>query len=127
MSIGSTSRAASCVGTAKALALSAGPGASDALVVVGTDKGDVLAFDTDGKALWTARIASEVIAPPRISDKVVIVFSGDGKIYGLAAADGKRLWVDARTNPPLTIRNAAGGTVSRGGRKVRPSSSGSPM
>ena len=95
--------------------LSAGPGASDALVVVGTDKGDVLAFDTDGKALWTARVASEVIAPPRISDKVVIVFSGDGKIYGLAAADGKRLWVDARTNPPLTIRNAAGGTVSRGG------------
>ena len=95
--------------------MSAGPGANDALVVVGTDKGDVLAFDTDGKSLWTARIASEVIAPPRISDKVVIVFSGDGKIYGLAAADGKTLWVDARTNPPLTIRNAAGGAISRGG------------
>jgi outer membrane protein assembly factor BamB len=56
-----------------------------------------------------------VIAPPRVSDKVVIVFSGDGKIYGLSAADGKTLWVDARTNPPLTIRNAAGGTVTRGG------------
>jgi outer membrane protein assembly factor BamB len=95
--------------------LSAGPGADDTLVVVGTDKGDVLAFDPDGKSLWTARIASEVIAPPRIADKVVIVFSGDGKIYGLAAADGKTLWVDARTNPPLTIRNAAGGAISRGG------------
>jgi outer membrane protein assembly factor BamB len=96
-------------------ALSAGPGASDAIVVVGTDKGDVLAFDADGKALWTVRIASEVIAPPRVSDKVVLVFSGDGKIYGLNTADGKTLWVDPRTNPPLTIRNAAGGTVSRGG------------
>jgi outer membrane protein assembly factor BamB len=61
------------------------------------------------------RISSEVIAPPRVSDKVVIVFSGDGKIYGLSAADGKTLWVNARTNPPLTIRNAAGGTVTRGG------------
>jgi outer membrane protein assembly factor BamB len=95
--------------------LSAGPGAGDSIVVVGTDKGDVLAFDADGKALWTVRISSEVIAPPRVSDKVVIVFSGDGKIYGLAAADGKTMWVDPRTNPPLTIRNSAGGTVSRGG------------
>jgi len=95
--------------------LSAGPGAGDSIVVAGTDKGDVLAFDADGKALWTVRISSEVIAPPRVSDKVVIVFSGDGKIYGLSAADGKTLWVDARTNPPLTIRNAAGGTVTRGG------------
>ena len=98
--------------------LSAGPGASEALVVVGTDKGDVLAFDTDGKARWTARISSEVISPPQVSDTIVIVFSGDGKIYGLAAADGKTMWVDARTNPPLTIRNAAGGSVSRGGLLV---------
>lgn len=95
--------------------LSAGPGSDDSIVVVGTDKGDVLAFDTDGKALWAVSISSEVIAPPRVSDKVIIVFSGDGKIYGLSAADGKRLWVNARTNPPLTIRNAAGGTVTRGG------------
>ena len=95
--------------------LAAGPGAGDSIVVVGTDKGDVLAFDGDGKALWTVRISSEVISPPRVSDQVVIVFSGDGKIYGLAAADGKTVWVDPRTNPPLTIRNAAGGTLSRGG------------
>jgi outer membrane protein assembly factor BamB len=45
----------------------------------------------------------------------VIVFAGDGRIYGLAAATGKTLWVNQRTNPPLTVRNAAGGVVSRGG------------
>jgi outer membrane protein assembly factor BamB len=98
--------------------LSAGPGAGDSLIAVGTDKGEVLAFDADGKALWTARISSEVIAPPRVSGKVVIVFSGDGRIYGLAAADGKTLWVDQRTNPPLTVRNAAGGAVWREGLLV---------
>jgi outer membrane protein assembly factor BamB len=96
-------------------ALSAGPGASGSLVVVGTDKGDVLAFDTDGKPLWSSRISSELIAPPRISDQVVVVFSGDGRIFGLNAADGKTLWVDQRTNPSLTVRNAAGGVVTRGG------------
>ena len=95
--------------------LSAGPGASSSLVVVGTDKGEVLAFDTDGKPLWSSRISSELIAPPRISDKVVVAFSGDGRIFGLNAADGKTLWVDQRTNPSLTVRNAAGGVVTRGG------------
>jgi outer membrane protein assembly factor BamB len=98
--------------------LSAGPGASESLVTVGTDKGDVLAFDTDGKPLWTAHVSSEVIAPPRVAEKVVIAFSGDGRIYGLGAADGKTLWVNQRTNPSLTVRNAAGGVVSRGGLLV---------
>ena len=98
--------------------LSAGPGAGESLVVVGTTKGDVLAFDADGKPSWTARVSSEVIAPPLVSDNIVIVFSGDGRIFGLGAADGKTAWVDQRTNPPLTVRNAAGGTVSRGGLLV---------
>jgi outer membrane protein assembly factor BamB len=98
--------------------LSAGPGAGASLVVVGTDKGEVLAFDASGKPQWTARVSSEVIAPPRVDDNRVIVFSGDGRIYGLAAADGKTAWVDARTNPSLTVRNAAGGVLSRGGLLV---------
>jgi outer membrane protein assembly factor BamB len=95
--------------------ISAGPGADDSHVVVGTDKGDVLAFDADGKAAWTARVSSEVIAPPRLSDGIVVVFSGDGRIYGLTAADGKTKWVHQRSNPSLTIRNVAGGVTSRGG------------
>jgi outer membrane protein assembly factor BamB len=98
--------------------LAAGPGANASLVVVGTDKGDVLAFDTDGKPRWTAHVSSEVIAPPRVADNMVIAFSGDGRIYGLAAADGKTAWVDARTIPSLTVRNAAGGVLSRGGLLV---------
>lgn len=95
--------------------LSAGPGAGDDLVVVGTSKGDVLAYGDDGKPRWTTRVSSELIAPPRVAEGNVIVFPGDGRIYGLAQADGKTVWVDPRTNPPLTVRNAAGGVVWRGG------------
>ena len=95
--------------------LSAGPGAGNGLVVVGTSKGDVLAFDDSGKARFHVHVSSEVISPPRVSDDIVIVFSGDGRIYGLSGTDGKTVWVDPRTNPPLTVRNAAGGVVSRGG------------
>jgi outer membrane protein assembly factor BamB len=95
--------------------LSAGPGADESHVVVGTDKGDVLAFDADGKPAWTAQVSSEVIAPPRIAEGIAVVFSGDGRIYGLSAADGKIKWVHQRNNPALTIRNTAGGVTSRGG------------
>jgi outer membrane protein assembly factor BamB len=95
--------------------ISAGPGADDAHVVVGTDKGEILAFDADGKAAWSARVSSEVIAPPRVTDGVAVVFSGDGRIYGLNAADGKTRWVNSRSTPPLTIRNTSGGAVARGG------------
>jgi outer membrane protein assembly factor BamB len=95
--------------------LSAGPGADDERVVVGTDKGDVLAYDANGAATWTAHVSTEVVAPPAIAGNVVLVFVGDGRVFGLAAADGKTLWVHQRSNPPLTVRNSAGGVVSRGG------------
>ena len=101
--------------TSAGRALAAGPGADATLVVVGTDKGDVLAFDTDGKPAWSARVSSEVIAPPLVAEGVVVVVSGDGRIFGITAADGKTKWVHQRTNPPLTVRNTAGPVTSRGG------------
>lgn len=95
--------------------LSAGAGADESLVVVGTDKGDVLAFDTNGKPRWQAAVSSEVISPPRIGEGIVVVWSGDGRVFGLSAEDGKTRWVYQRANPPLTVRNFAGGLVTRGG------------
>jgi outer membrane protein assembly factor BamB len=94
---------------------SAGPGADDKLVAIGTDKGEVIAFDAQGHALWSAHVSTEVIAPPRVAEGIVVVFTGDGRVSALGAADGKVLWVNARSNPTLTVRNYAGGVVSRGG------------
>jgi outer membrane protein assembly factor BamB len=95
--------------------LSAGVGADAALVVVGTNKGDVLAFDTSGKPLWQAKISSEVVGPPKVAEGTVVVWSGDGRTFGLAAADGKTKWVYQRVNPALVVRNYDGGVISRGG------------
>jgi outer membrane protein assembly factor BamB len=94
--------------------LSAGVGAGDSIVVVGTDKGDVLAFDADGKAAWTAKVGSEVIAPPRIAEGTALVFSGDGRLYALSTKDGSTRWVYQRANPPLMVRNNAGAVIVRG-------------
>jgi len=95
--------------------LSAGVGADASTVVVGTDKGDVLAFDAQGKSKWTARVSTEVVAPPRVADGVVVVLAGDGSVHALNAVDGTKKWVNQRTAPALTVRNYAGAVTSRGG------------
>ena len=94
--------------------LSGGVGAGDGLVVVGTSKGEVLAFDRDGKPLWKAQLTGEVLAPPRVADGVVVARAGDGRVFGLSAADGRRKWLYERAIPALSVRTHAGVVIQRG-------------
>jgi outer membrane protein assembly factor BamB len=87
--------------------LSAGVGANSRLLVVGTAKGDVLAFSSeDGKALWQARVSSEVLAAPAVGDDGVAVKSGDNRVHLLDADNGARKWVYQRSTPSLSVRSA---------------------
>ncbi|UCV06525.1 outer membrane protein assembly factor BamB [Dechloromonas denitrificans] len=87
--------------------LSAGVGANARLVVVGTPRGDVLAFSAeDGKPLWQAKVSSEVLAAPTVSDDGVAVKSGDNRVFLFDVADGTRKWVYQRSTPTLSIRSA---------------------
>ena len=95
--------------------VSAAAGADATLVAIGTDKGDVLAFTPDGKPLWQAKVTSEVVSPPKVAEGVVVIWSGDGRVFGVSATDGKTKWVYQRNNPPLTVRNFSGGVITRGG------------
>ena len=94
--------------------VSGGVGTGGPLVLVGTPKGEVMAFDATGKSLWKAQLSGEVLAPPRVAEGIVIVRAGDGRIYGLNAADGKRRWLYQRSTPALTVRSHAGVSVQRG-------------
>ncbi|PKO87934.1 MAG: outer membrane protein assembly factor BamB [Betaproteobacteria bacterium HGW-Betaproteobacteria-10] len=87
--------------------ISAGVGANNRLVVVGTPKGDVLAFSAeDGKPLWQARVSSEVLASPVVGDSGVAVKSGDNRIFLFDSSDGGQKWVYQRATPTLSIRSA---------------------
>ncbi|MGB8338135.1 MAG: outer membrane protein assembly factor BamB [Burkholderiales bacterium] len=95
--------------------LSGGVGAGDDIVVVGTSKGTLLAYDINGKSLWRSELAGEIVSPATVDGRVVIARSADGRLFGLDAADGKRKWVYQRATPPLTLRTPAAQAVSRGG------------
>jgi outer membrane protein assembly factor BamB len=94
--------------------VSGGVGAHRGLVLLGTPRGEVLAFDRNGKPLWKAQLSGEVLAPPQMQENTVVARAGGGQIHGLDAASGKQKWVYQRTTPPLSLRTHAGVAVERG-------------
>jgi outer membrane protein assembly factor BamB len=97
--------------------LSSGVEVGDSKVFVGTMKGEVIALDVTGKTVWTTLLAGEVIAPVSVSRSIVVVRLSDGRIFGLSAMDGKRLWVFQRPAPALLLRSEAG-VLAAGGDVV---------
>lgn len=89
-------------------------GAGEGLVLVGGEKGDLAAYDIDGKLLWKSRVSSEVLSAPQVADGIVVVRTGDGRITGLGAQDGKRQWLYERATPALIVRSHAGVVIQRG-------------
>ena len=90
-------------------AISGGVGSDGKLVVVGTPKGEVLAFEAaTGREAWKARVSSEVLAAPAVAEGLAIVRSGDSRIFGFDVVDGKRRWVYQRSTPTLSLRSNVG-------------------
>ena len=94
--------------------LSGGVGVGGSLVLAGTQKGIVYAYDIAGKLQWKSKLSSEILSAPKYFDGLVIVRTGDSHIYGINANDGSRKWVYARTGPALTLRSSAGVIVDGG-------------
>ena len=94
--------------------ISGGVGIGAGIVLIGTSKGNVHAYDTAGKLLWKAKLSSEILSVPRYSDGLVIVRTGDNHIFGLNATDGARKWVYERITPALSLRSSVGIVVEEG-------------
>jgi outer membrane protein assembly factor BamB len=91
--------------------LSAGVGADESMLVVGGQKGVLLAFDADGKAMWKTQASSEILSIPVIGQGVVVTLTLDNRVVGYDAKTGEKKWTVQRVAPPLTLRNAPGMVV----------------
>ena len=94
--------------------LSGGVGGDRRMLVVGTPKGEVFAYDYAGKQLWKTQINSDVLSAPQVDQDIVIVRSGDGRLFGLDVATGARKWIYQRTLPALTVRTHVSVETYRG-------------
>ena len=93
--------------------LSGGVGADASMVVVGSPKGDVLAFSSaDGQLFWKAKATSEILSPPALGEGLVVVRSGDNRLAAYDALDGKRKWFYQRPTPALSLRVTASPVIA---------------
>jgi outer membrane protein assembly factor BamB len=88
--------------------LTAGVGSDGMTVAVVGEKGQLLAFDANGKLRWKAQASSEVLSAPAVGQGMVVVRSVDNRIAAYDADSGARRWVVQRTAPSLTLRTAPG-------------------
>lgn len=88
--------------------LSAGVAVDGDLVLVGSEKGAVIALGLDGKERWRSVLSSEVSGAPRLSGHVVVARSHDGRVVGLDAVTGVRRWEYLASPPPLILRSLGG-------------------
>jgi outer membrane protein assembly factor BamB len=91
--------------------LTAGVGTDGNYIVVGGAKGNLLAFDMDGKQLWKAQLSSEILSSPVVGQGIVVARSIDNRIVGFDAATGQKKWTVQRAAPPLTLRVSPGMVV----------------
>lgn len=93
--------------------LSAGAGAGQGLALAGGGKGEVVALDAgNGQSRWKVVLSSEVVGQLLVAGEIVIARTGDGRIHGLALADGSRKWLYSRNLPPLSLRGSGGLVLS---------------
>ncbi|MFT3904762.1 MAG: outer membrane protein assembly factor BamB [Steroidobacteraceae bacterium] len=93
--------------------LSAGPGAGNGLVVVGSSKGDLIALDAaTGAKRWGVKLASEVLSAPAVAGDLVLARTVDGKLHGLAVANGDERWAATEQVPRLSLRGTGETVIS---------------
>lgn len=90
------------------VAIVAGPGVGQDLIVVTTDNAEIIALDRkSGSVRWRTTVSSIVIATPVINNGKVFVQSINAKLTALNAETGARIWVAERDIPALTLRGTA--------------------
>lgn len=86
--------------------LSSGPGSDGSVIVVGTAKGIVYAYNTQGEKIWEETLGSEVLTEPLVLGGVAIVRTIDNRFFGLDAKTGKRRWSYLRPQSALALRTS---------------------
>jgi len=95
--------------------LSAGVGVGNGLIMVGTDQGELLAYNHQGRLAWKAKLSGELLAPASAEQGVVVARAGNNMIFGLNVGDGKQRWKYQRETPVLSVRAHAGVVLYHGG------------
>lgn len=82
--------------------LSTGVGSDGRTAAVITADNELVAIN-GGEARWRVRLAARSFTPPLVAGGRVFVLTADRSVVAYDAANGARLWSQARTGDPLTL------------------------
>ncbi|WP_286265187.1 outer membrane protein assembly factor BamB [Thalassotalea atypica] len=100
----------------KSALVSGGPIAAINKVFVGTENGEIFAFDAEtGEMSWSNKVKGEIIARPAFDSGILVVNSASGVLKAFNATDGEELWKIDQDVPPLSLRGISAPTISGGG------------
>lgn len=95
--------------------ITAGVGADDTLVTVGTKNGLIIALNLLTKQrAWQVSIDNEILAAPVVYHDLVFVKTIDGRLIALASKDGHPIWSHHELEPNLILRRASVPQVAQG-------------
>jgi outer membrane protein assembly factor BamB len=86
--------------------ISSGPGSDGNVVVVGSTKGIVYAYDSTGQKLWEEKVGGEVLTEPLVLGGIAVIRTIDNRFIGLDAKTGKRRWSYVRPQTALALRSS---------------------
>lgn len=93
---------------------STGPVVAGAQLVLGTQNGQVVAFDAkSGVVRWAQAVSSEVLAAPVVHADTVYAHALDGAVFALDLQDGHERWAFHHANPPLVLRTNSAPVADR--------------
>ena len=88
--------------------LTAGVASDGHTVVVGGEKGYLIALDSDGNEKWKSPVSTEILTTPVIAQDMVVIRSMDNQIAGYDANTGERRWMVPYRAPALMLRSSPG-------------------
>lgn len=92
-----------------------GVGAGSGVVLVGTQKGQVVALSqTKGEELWRTYLSSDILSAPQSAENIVVVLTEDSRVYGLDAHSGAIVWDYEHIAPLLQLRGSAPVIIEEG-------------
>ncbi len=87
------------------LALSAGVGYGDGLLLAGTENGEVVAlYVSNGKPAWVGEVKGSVLASPEGGKNIIVVPTSGNRLVGLSTTDGSLAWTLQESTPRLLLR-----------------------
>lgn len=87
------------------IALSAGIGYGDGLLLAGTENGEVVAlYASNGNPAWVGEVKGGVLASPEGGQNIVVVPTSGNRLVGLSATDGSLVWSLQESTPRLLLR-----------------------